>query len=102
MALQSLTDEEVDIPGITAFVCLLMDFEHPISLKQDTRSSCVSGGKGQDLQAILKKINFVSLPPCANTLLNHIKSSICSYNVEELTADETSLTGEASPTDYGS
>ena len=62
MALQSLTTDDVDIPGVTAFVCLLYGFKAFMRM---------SDGKGRDLLASLEN-NCASLPPCA-TLLNHIK-----------------------------
>ena len=60
----------------------------------------MSGGKEKDLLARLKKINCASLPPCAKTLLNHIKRAQYVARMWKR-ADETDPTGEASPTDYG-
>ena len=45
-------------------------------------SVCMSDGKGKDLLARLKKkINCASLPPCAKTLLSHIRRA--SENMEK-------------------
>ena len=68
-ALQCLTTEDVDIPGVTAFVCLLYGFKTS-RYKAFIR---MSDGKGRDLLASLKKINCASLPPCAKTFLTYIK-----------------------------
>ena len=74
MALQSLTTDDVDIPGVTAFVCLLYGFKTSDIIEARYKAFMhMSGGKGKDLLASLKKINCASLPPCAKTLLNHIK-----------------------------
>ena len=100
-AMQSLTTEEVDIPGITAFVCLLYGFRTSnITEARYKAFMRMSGGKGKDLQANLKKINCASLPPCEKTLLNHIKRAQYVARMWKR-ADETNPTRNASPTDYG-
>ena len=57
---------------------------------------CMSGDQGKDLLARLKKINRASLPPCAKTLLNHIKRAQYVARMWRR-ADETNPTGDASP-----
>ena len=60
----------------------------------------MSGGKGKELLARIKKINCASLPPCTKTPLNHIKRA---QHVARMwnKADETNPTGEVSPADSG-
>jgi len=100
MALQSLTTEEVDIPGVTSFVCSLYGFKTPnITEARYKAFMRMRGGKGKELLARLKKINCASLPPCTKTLLNHIKRAQYVARMWKR-ADETNPTGEASPTDY--
>ena len=62
--------EDVDNTVVTAFVCLLKTFD--IVEAKYKAFICMSDGKGRDL-ASLKKVMCASLPPCAKTLLNHIK-----------------------------
>ena len=101
MALQSLTTDDVDIPGVTAFVCLLYGFKTSDIIEARYKAFMrMSGGKGKDLLASLKKINCASLPPCAKTLLNHIKRAQYVARMWKR-ADETNPTADASPTDYG-
>ena len=101
MALQSLTTDDMDIPGVTSFVCLLYGFETSDIIEARYKAfMCISGGKGKDLLASLKKINCGSLPPCAKTLLNHMKRAQYVARMWKR-ADETNPTGDANPTDYG-
>ena len=60
----------------------------------------MSGDKGKEFLARIKKINCASLPPCTKTLLNHIKSAQYVARMWKR-ADETNPTGEVSPTDNG-
>jgi hypothetical protein len=60
----------------------------------------MSGDKGKDLLAGLKKINCDSLPPCAKTLHNHIKRAQYVARMWRR-ANETNPTDDACPTDYG-
>lgn len=101
MALQSLTTEEVDIQSVTSFVCSLYGFKTSNIIEARYKAFMrMSGGKGKDLLAALKKINCASLPPCAKTLLNHIKRAQYVARMWRR-ADETNPTGDVSPTDYG-
>ncbi len=101
MALQSLTTEEVDIPGITSFVCSLYGYKTSNIIEARYNAViCMSAGKKGDLLARLKKINCASLPPCAKTLLNHIKRAQYVARMWKR-ANETNPTGDVDPTDYG-
>ena len=100
MALQSLTTDNVDIPGITSFVCLLYEFETSDIIEARYKAfMCMSGSRGKDFLASLKKINSASLPPCAKTLLNHIKRAQYVARMWKR-ADETNPISDANPTDY--
>ncbi len=59
---QSLTTEEVDILGVTSFVCLLYGLiTSNITEARYKAFMRMSGGKGNDLLARLKKINCAIL-----------------------------------------
>lgn len=78
MALQSLTTDEVDIPGVTAFVCSL--YGSKTSDITDARYKAfmsMSDDKGKEDQLCF------SATMCQNTSQSHQKSTICSKNVEE-------------------
>ena len=91
----------MDIPGVTAFVCLLYGFKTSDIIEGRYKAfMSMSGGKGKDLLASLKKINYASLPPCAKTLFNHIKRAQYVARMWKK-AGESNPTGDASPTDYG-
>ena len=84
--------------------CLLYGFKSSNIIEARYKAFIrMSGGKGKDLLASLKKINCASLPPCAKTLLNHINHIKRAQYVARMwkRADETNPTGDASPTDYG-
>ena len=56
MALQSLPTDEVDIPGVTTFVCLLYGFKTSDIIEARYKAfMSMSGGKGKDLLASLNK-----------------------------------------------
>lgn len=100
-ALRSLTTDEVNIEGVTLFVCSLYGFT--TSDINDARNKAflrMSTGKGNEALAKLKKINWASLPPCAKTLYNHIKRAQYVARIWR-SADQTEPTGGESAMDYG-
>ena len=86
MALQFLTTEDVDIPGVTAFVCLLYGFKTSDIVEMAFLR--MSDGKGRDLLYS----QFISATMRAQP---HQKSTIMWKR-----ADETSPSGDANPIDY--
>ena len=100
-ALQSLTSDNVDMPGVKSFVCSMYGF--PTSDINEARYKAfirMSGGDEKDPLATIKKINCASLPPCNKTLGNHVKRAQF-VSMMWKRADQTDPTGEAIPTDYG-
>ena len=78
MALRSLTTEEVDIPGVTSFVCLLYGFQTSnINEARCKAFVCMTGGTRKEPLTRIKQRNYASLPPCTKTLDNQIKSAEC-------------------------
>ena len=65
--LRSLTTAEVDMPGVTTFVCSMYGF---ITSDMDEAKykalMRMSGGDEKDNLATMKKISRASLPPCNN------------------------------------
>ena len=73
-ALRSLTSDEVDMPGVTSFVCSMYGFTtSDINEARYKVFMSMSGGEEKYVLATIKKINCASLPPCNKTLRNHVK-----------------------------
>ena len=99
-ALRSLTSIEVDMPGVTSFVCSMYGFTtSDINEARYKAFIRMSGGDEKDPLATIKRINCASLPPCNKTLGNHVKRAqvVSMWN----RANQTDPTGEARPTEYG-
>ena len=94
-ALQSFTTEEVDIQGVTSFVCLLYGFKTAnITEARYKAFMRMSGGKRKELLARLKK--------CFSATVYQDTSKRSQYIARMWKrADEKNPTGEASPADYG-
>ena len=73
-ALISLSSDDVDVPGITTFVCSLYGFGTS-DINEARYKSFMRTSKGGDAAPLagLKKINCASLPPCSKSLDQHIK-----------------------------
>ena len=73
-ALRSLTSIEVDMPGVTSFVCSMYGFTtSDINEARYNAFIRMSGGGEKYPLATIKKSNCASLPPCNKTLGNHVK-----------------------------
>ena len=100
-ALRSLTCDDVDMPGVTSFVCSM----YGVTTSDINEARCkefmrMSGGDEKDPLATIKKINCASLLPCNKTLGNHVKRAQF-VSMMWKRADQTGPTGEANHTDYG-
>jgi hypothetical protein len=101
VALHSLTSDEVDIPGVTSFVCSLYGFKtSDINEARYKAFMRMSGGTEKEPLSKIKKIDCASLPPCTKTLANQIKRAQYVARMWRR-ADQTDPTVGASPTDYG-
>ena len=70
-ALRSLTSIEVDMPGVTSFVCSMYGFTtSDINEARYKAFIRMSGGDEKYPLATIKKSNCASLPPCNKTLGN--------------------------------
>ena len=100
-ALRSLTSIEVDMPGVTSFVCSMYGFTtSDINEARYKAFIRMSGGDEKYPLATIKKRNCASLPPCNKTLGNHVKRvQVVSMNLEESQSDGSKV--EARPTEYG-
>ena len=88
-ALRSLTSIEVDMPGVTSFVCSMYGFTTPdINEARYKAFIRMSGGDEKYPLATIKKRNCASLPLCNKTLGNHVKrAQVVSMNLEESQSD---------------
>ena len=88
-ALRSLTSIEVDMPGVTSFVCSMYGFTtSDINEAKYKAFIRMSGGDEKYPLATIKKSNCASLPPCNKTLGNHVKrAQVVSMNLEESQSD---------------
>ena len=95
-ALRSLTSIEVDIPGVTSFVCSMYGFTtSDINEARYKAFIRMSGGDEKYPLATIKKINCASLPPCNKTLGNHVKrTQVVSMNLEESQSDGSNWRGK--------
>ena len=95
-ALRSLTSIEVDMPGVTSFVCSMYSFTtSDINEARYNAFIRMSGGDEKYPLATIKKRNCASLPPCNNTLGNHVKrAQVVSMNLEESQSDGSNWRGK--------
>ena len=99
-ALRSLTCDDVDMPGVSSFVCSMYGFTtSDITEARYKAFMRMSGGDEKGPLATIKKINCASLPSCNKTLGNHVKGAQF-VSMMWKRADQTGPTGEANPTDY--
>ena len=95
-ALRSITSIEVDMPGVTSFVCSMYGFT--TSYINEARYKAfirMSRCDEKDPLATIKKINCTSLPPCNKTLGNHVKrAQVVSMNLEESQSDGSNWRGK--------
>ncbi|CAM1331032.1 Uncharacterised protein g10458 [Pycnogonum litorale] len=100
-ALQSLSSNDVDVKGVTSFVCSIYGFQSADI--NDARYKAfirMSGGNANQQLANLKKINCASLPPCEKTLVNHIRRAHYVAKIW-IRADQACPTEGDNPIDFG-
>ena len=95
-ALRSLTSIEVDMPGVTSFVCSMYGFTtSDINEARYKAFIRMSGGDEKYPLATIKKSNCACLPPCNKTLGNHvIRAQVVSMNLEESQSDGSNWRGK--------
>ena len=73
--LMSLCSEEVDIQAVTKYVCRVYGFKGISDINEARYQSFMKLTKATNVNINLKKINCASLPPCEETLKEHILRS---------------------------